>query len=109
MMELQEDFGIAFPFISHDMAVVERISHRVAVMYLGQIMEMGSRSAVFENPSHPCTRKLLSAVPVADPRARNLGRGLIAEEIPSPVKPFGYEPEATPLQEIEPGHFVMPH
>ena len=109
MMELQEDFGIAFLFISHDMAVVERISHRVAVMYLGQIVEMGSRSAVFENPSHPYTRKLLAAVPVADPRARNLGTGLIAEEIPSPVKPVGFEPEPTPLEEIEPGHFVMPH
>ncbi len=109
MMELQDEFGIAFLFISHDMAVVERISHRVAVMYLGQIVEMGSRSAVFENPTHPYTKKLLAAVPVADPRARNLGRALIAEEIPSPVKPVGFVPKLEDLIEVTPGHFVMPH
>ncbi len=109
MMELQDEFGIAFLFISHDMAVVERISHRVAVMYLGQIVELGSRSAVFENPSHPYTRRLLSAVPVADPRLRNLNRGLNADEIPSPVKPVGYEPELREMEEVEPGHYVMPH
>jgi len=109
MMELQEEFGIAFLFISHDMAVVERISHRVAVMYLGQIVEMGTRQAVFENPTHPYTRKLLAAVPVADPRGRRLDRALNAEEIPSPVKPVGYEPETRPLEEIAPGHYVMPH
>lgn len=109
MMELQDEFGIAFLFISHDMAVVERVSHRVAVMYLGQIVELGSRQAVFENPTHPYTKKLLAAVPVADPRNRNLNRALNAEEIPSPVKPVGYEPPATALEEVEPGHFVMPH
>lgn len=109
MMELQEEFGIAFLFISHDMAVVERVSHRVAVMYLGQIVELGSRQSVFENPLHPYTKKLISAVPVADPRNRNLNRALNADEIPSPVKPVGYEPPGTALEEVEPGHFVMPH
>jgi glutathione transport system ATP-binding protein len=109
MMELQEEFGIAFLFISHDMAVVERVSHRVAVMYLGQIVELGTRRAVFENPRHPYTKKLLAAVPVADPRNRNLNRALNADEIPSPVKPVGYEPPATALEEVEPGHYVMPH
>lgn len=109
MLELQEEFGIAFLFISHDMAVVERVSHRVAVMYLGQIVEMGDRASVFENPIHPYTRKLLAAVPVADPRQRRLDRALSADEIPSPVKPVGYEPDPTPLEEREPGHFVMPH
>jgi len=109
MMELQDEFGIAFLFISHDMAVVERVSHRVAVMYLGQIVEIGSREAVFENPLHPYTRKLIAAVPVADPRNRNLNRALNADEIPSPVKPVGYEPPGTALEEVEPGHFVMPH
>lgn len=109
MMELQEEFGIAFLFISHDMAVVERISHRVAVMYLGQIVELGSRQAVFENPSHPYTRKLLAAVPVADPRERRLDRALNADEIPSPVKPVGFEPDLQAMEEVEPGHFVMPH
>ena len=109
MMELQDEFGIAFLFISHDMAVVERVSHRVAVMYLGQIVELGSRQAVFENPMHPYTRKLIAAVPVADPRNRNLNRALNADEIPSPVKPVGYEPPDVALEEVEPGHYVMPH
>ena len=65
MMELQEEMGLSYIFISHDMGVVERISHRVAVMYLGQIVEMGSRRAVLGNPLHPYTQKLLSAVPIA--------------------------------------------
>jgi ABC-type oligopeptide transport system ATPase subunit len=109
MMELQDEFNIAFLFISHDMAVVERISHRVAVMYLGQIVELGSRQAVFENPTHPYTKKLLAAVPVADPRERNLNRALNADEIPSPVKPVGFEPNLVKMDEIAPGHFVLPH
>ncbi len=109
MMELQDEFDIAFLFISHDMAVVERISHRVAVMYLGQIVELGSRQAVFENPTHPYTKKLLAAVPVADPRERNLNRALNADEIPSPVKPVGFEPNLVKMDEIAPGHFVLPH
>jgi ABC-type oligopeptide transport system ATPase subunit len=109
MMELQDEFDIAFLFISHDMAVVERISHRVAVMYLGQIVELGTRQAVFENPTHPYTKKLLAAVPVADPRERNLNRALNADEIPSPVKPVGFEPNLVKMDEIAPGHFVLPH
>ena len=109
MMELQDEFDIAFLFISHDMAVVERISHRVAVMYLGQIVELGSRQAVFENPTHPYTKKLLAAVPVADPRERNLNRALNADEIPSPVKPVGFDPNLVKMDEIAPGHFVLPH
>ena len=91
MLDLQREFGIAFLFISHDMAVVERISHRVAVMYLGQIVEMGPRQAVFEQPQHPYTRKLMAAVPVADPAHRRRERALLVDEIPSPIHALGDE------------------
>ena len=86
MMELQEEMGLSYIFISHDMGVVERISHRVAVMYLGQIVEMGSRRAVLGNPLHPYTQKLLSAVPIADPQERNLLKLLNLSDLPSPVR-----------------------
>lgn len=109
MLDLQREFGIAFLFISHDMAVVERISHRVAVMYLGQIVEIGPRQAVFENPQHPYTRKLMSAVPVADPRHRRRERALLVDEIPSPIRALGDEPEVVPLVEVGQGHFVARH
>jgi glutathione transport system ATP-binding protein len=108
LLDLQQEFGMAYLFISHDMAVVERISHRVAVMYLGQIVEIGPRRAVFENPQHPYTRRLMSAVPVADPTLRRQ-RELLADEIPSPVRALGDAPEVAPLQEVAPGHFVARH
>ncbi|MBT2321298.1 dipeptide ABC transporter ATP-binding protein [Variovorax paradoxus] len=109
MLDLQRELGIAFLFISHDMAVVERISHRVAVMYLGQIVEIGPRRAIFENPQHAYTRKLMAAVPVADPARRNRARPLLQGEIPSPVHPVGYAPDIKPLVEVGPGHFVAQH
>ena len=71
LMELQARLGVAYLFISHDMAVVERVSHRVAVMYLGQIVEIGPRQAVFGDPQHAYTRRLLAAVPIPDPRRRD--------------------------------------
>ena len=109
MMELQEEMGLSYIFISHDMGVVERISHRVAVMYLGQIVEMGSRRAVLGNPLHPYTQKLLSAVPIADPQERNLLKLLNLSALPSPVRKVGDDPVIEPLVEVEPGHFVAKH
>lgn len=109
MMELQEEMGLSYIFISHDMGVVERISHRVAVMYLGQIVEMGSRRAVLGNPLHPYTQKLLSAVPIADPQERNLLKLLNLSDLPSPVRKVGDDPVIEPLIEVEPGHFVAKH
>ncbi|RDI60652.1 ABC transporter ATP-binding protein [Microvirga subterranea] len=105
LMELQERRRLSYLFITHDMAVVEKISHRVAVMYLGQIVEIGTRQAVFENPQHSYTRKLLSAVPIADPQ-RERAETRIEGEIPSPVRPVGQEPAIHRMREVEPGHWV---
>ncbi|EPX2829895.1 glutathione ABC transporter ATP-binding protein GsiA [Klebsiella michiganensis] len=106
MLDLQREMGIAFLFISHDMAVVERISHRVAVMYRGRIVEIGPRRAVFENPQHPYTRKLMAAVPVADPAHRRPQRVLLSDELPGNIFKRGEEVISTPLQQVGPGHFV---
>ncbi len=105
-LDLQRERGIALLFISHDLAVVERIAHRVAVMYLGKIVEIGSRQAIFQNPQHPYTRKLLAAVPIADPARRHAPRDLNAEEIPSPLRPVGSATVVSPLREFAPGHLV---
>ncbi len=104
-MDLQAERGLAYLFISHDMAVVEEISHRVAVLYLGQIMEIGSRRQVFETPQHDYTRRLLSAVPVADP-GRGRSTTLIEGEIPNPVHRIDEEPDIFRHEEISPGHFI---
>jgi peptide/nickel transport system ATP-binding protein/glutathione transport system ATP-binding protein len=107
LMELQADLGLSYVFISHDMAVVERVSHDVAVMYLGQIVERGTRAAVFENPQHPYTRALLSAVPVADPRQRRRDTDESFRPVPSPIYPLDYRPAPCVYDEVSKGHFVL--
>ena len=105
LMELQQDEGLAYLFISHDMAVVEKMSHRVAVLHLGQVVELGERRAVFDSPQHSYTRKLLSAVPVADPTQRR-ERVLLQGDILSPIRKVGDEPQHLPLIQVATGHFV---
>jgi ABC-type glutathione transport system ATPase component len=107
MMELQAEMELSFLFISHDMAVVERVSHYVGVMYLGRIVEMGSRQRVFENPQHPYTQALMKAVPIADPRRRKSEKDLNFKPIPSPIHPVSYRAEPSVYREVEPGHHVL--
>ena len=107
MMELQSELGLSFLFISHDMAVVERVSHFVGVMYLGRIVEMGPRARVFENPQHPYTQALMKAVPIADPRQRKDEKDLNFKPIPSPIHPVSHVAEPSVYDEVETGHFVL--
>ncbi|MEH3128052.1 ABC transporter ATP-binding protein [Agrobacterium cavarae] len=107
LMDLQEQFKIAFLFISHDMAVVERVSHRVAVMYLGEIVEIGPRTQIFANPQHAYTKKLMAAVPVPDPARRGIRRNAGIEELKSPVRNVGYVAPKREYREVSPGHLVL--
>ncbi|WP_426031897.1 ABC transporter ATP-binding protein [Cypionkella sp. TWP1-2-1b2] len=106
LQALQREFGIAFLFISHDMAVVENISDRVAVMYLGQIVETGTRAQVFGNPQHPYTRRLIDAVPVPDPSHIRTALPRLAGEVPSPVHVLGQGPARLVMRDIGDGHLV---
>ncbi|WP_075215083.1 ABC transporter ATP-binding protein [Mongoliimonas terrestris] len=103
---LQTEFGIAFLFISHDMAVVENISDRVAVMYLGQIVETGTRAQVFGNPQHSYTRRLIEAVPVPDPAHVRPPTVRLAGDVPSPVHKVGDGPARVRLVDVGEGHLV---
>ncbi|MFN3279632.1 MAG: ABC transporter ATP-binding protein [Paracoccus hibiscisoli] len=107
LMDLQERLKIAYLFISHDMAVVERVSHRVAVMYLGEIVEIGPREAIFADPQHPYTKKLIAAVPIPDPARRGLRRAMQVDELKSPVRPIGFQPPKRDWRQVSERHFVM--
>jgi peptide/nickel transport system ATP-binding protein len=107
LMDLQAEMRLAYLFISHDIAVVERISHRIAVMYLGEIVEIGPRAAIMENPQHPYTKRLMAAVPVPEASRRALRRGLSTTEVPSSVHEPDYVPPPKLYREVGPGHVVQ--
>jgi peptide/nickel transport system ATP-binding protein len=107
LIELQAELRLALLFISHDMAVVERISHRVAVMFLGEIVEIGPRGGVIDNAQHPYTQRLMAAVPLPDPARRRGRRPLSSEEVASPVRAVDYVPPMRTYREVGPGHIVQ--
>lgn len=106
LLDLQRNLGLSYLFISHDIAVVERVSHRIAVMFLGEIVEIGPRRAILDNPQHPYTRKLILAAPIPDPSARKVRNGLITDEIKSPVRALDWIAAPLPFVEVADGHFV---
>ncbi len=106
LKQLQAELGLSYVFISHDMAVVEQVSHRIAVMYLGQIVEMGTRAQVLGDPRHRYTRRLLDAVLVPDP-AKRRGAFPVAEgEVPSAIHRVGAPPERVKMTDVGDGHLV---
>jgi peptide/nickel transport system ATP-binding protein/oligopeptide transport system ATP-binding protein len=123
MMDLQDEFQLSYLFVAHDLAVVEHISHRVAVMYLGRIVEMTDRQSLFEMPLHPYTEALLSAVPIPKSSARGRKRVILTGDVPSPINPppgchfHARCPYAMPrcrtdvpaLREVVPGHVAACH
>jgi oligopeptide/dipeptide ABC transporter ATP-binding protein len=123
LIDLQQEFGLSYLFIAHDLAVVKHISHRVAVMYLGRIVELTDKKSLFTQPLHPYSEALLSAIPVPNPKANREGRVILTGDVPSPINPpsgchFHTRcPYATDrcrtdipaLREVKPGHLVSCH
>ncbi|MEL7256468.1 MAG: ABC transporter ATP-binding protein [Pseudomonadota bacterium] len=107
LRELQGDLGLSYLFISHDMAVVEQMSHEIAVMYLGRVVERGPRDAVLRDPRHSYTKALLRAVPIPDPKQRATDAELNFKPIPSPIHKIGHDPGPSVYQEETPGHHVL--
>ena len=107
MMELQVELGLSYLFISHDMAVVERVSHDVGVMYLGRLVEIGPRPSIFRNPQHPYTQDLLKAVPIADPAKRKSERDLNFKPLPSPIHDLTHDPSPSEYKEVTKNHYVL--
>jgi oligopeptide/dipeptide ABC transporter ATP-binding protein len=122
LMDLQREFGLSYLFIAHDIAVVEHICHRIAVMYLGKIVELTDRRSLFAMPQHPYTEALLSAVPVPDPKAKKK-RIILSGDVPSPINPpsgcrfhtrcpYAFDRcrvEEPAMREVRPGHHVACH
>jgi peptide/nickel transport system ATP-binding protein len=106
MLDLQAKLKVGFLFISHDIAAVERVSHRIAVMLLGEIVEIGPRDAVLKNPQHPYTQKLIAAVPVADPHNVRERKGLISDELKSPIRPVNWVAPERIMRQVGPEHYV---
>ena len=123
LTDLQRELGLSYLFISHNLAVVEHISHRIAVMYLGRIVEHTDRETLFRKPLHPYTEALLAAVPVPDPAAARRAKRVLQGDVPSPLHPPAgchfhtrcpyaearCRSETPRLREIEPGHHVACH
>jgi peptide/nickel transport system ATP-binding protein/oligopeptide transport system ATP-binding protein len=123
MMDLQDEYKLSYLFVAHDLAVVEHISHRVAVMYLGRIVELTDRQNLFEMPLHPYSEALLSAVPIPRASARGRKRVILTGDVPSPIKPPSgchfharcpyamarCRTEAPALREVTPGHLAACH
>ena len=123
LMDLQDEYKLSYLFVAHDLAVVEHISHRVAVMYLGRIVEMTDKKTLFDMPLHPYTEALLSAVPIPKARARERKRVILTGDVPSPINPppgchfharCAYamkrcREDIPPLREITAGHFAACH
>ncbi|MGE0765635.1 MAG: ABC transporter ATP-binding protein [Hyphomicrobiaceae bacterium] len=123
LMELQDELGLAYLFIAHDLAVLQHISHRVAVMYLGRIVELTSKDQLFREPLHPYTEALMSAVPIASASARKRQRIILTGDVPSPIRPppgchfhtrcpYAHARcarDAPPLREVASGHWAACH